>query len=119
MSDLSSKRKQSANSPVSRFFLFEEMKRVESGEASLSFAFQEQKATYAAALQLQQHVIGSLKQGETFAAIYLRAVEHLQNNHPKLVPHLVKHVGHATGALYRDPALVFNQKNEKFVLSFR
>ncbi|OEH80504.1 WD-40 repeat-containing protein [Cyclospora cayetanensis] len=73
----------------------------------------EQKETYAVALELQQHIIASLKPGITFASVYEKAIQFLNAKKPALTKHLVKSVGHAIGAQYRDAKLVFNHKNEK------
>lgn len=75
---------------------------------------QEQKDTYELALELQQHVMQSLKPGVSFSSIYEKAVEFLNTKKPSLLKHLAKSVGHAIGAQYRDTRLVFNQKNDKY-----
>lgn len=79
----------------------------------LSFHVQEQKDTYEVALELQQHVVASLKPGVSFSSVHEKAVEFLTAKKPSLLRHLAKNVGHALGAQYRDARLVFNQKNDK------
>ncbi|KAL8433992.1 hypothetical protein ACSSS7_003452 [Eimeria intestinalis] len=73
----------------------------------------EHKSTYELALELQQHLIASLKPGVSFSSIYEKAIEFLNTKRPALLKHLAKNVGHAIGAQYRDARLVFNQKNDK------
>ncbi|XP_026190808.1 FACT complex subunit SPT16 [Cyclospora cayetanensis] len=76
----------------------------------------EQKETYAVALELQQHIIASLKPGITFASVYEKAIQFLNAKKPALTKHLVKSVGHAIGAQYRD-AKVFVESNMAFLVS--
>ncbi|KAL8442000.1 hypothetical protein Emag_006745 [Eimeria magna] len=73
----------------------------------------EHKSTYELALELQQHLIASLKPGVSFSSIHEKAIEFLNAKRPALLKHLAKNVGHAIGAQYRDARLVFNQKNDK------
>ncbi|KAL8270587.1 hypothetical protein Esti_005486 [Eimeria stiedai] len=73
----------------------------------------EHKSTYELALELQQHLIASLKPGVSFSSIHEKAIEFLNSKRPALLKHLAKNVGHAIGAQYRDARLVFNQKNDK------
>ena len=74
---------------------------------------QEEKQTYAAALDLHKHIISLLKIGSSFSSVYNSAVEYLNKKNPQLSVHLSKSVGHSIGLHYRDPRLTLNAKNDK------
>jgi len=88
----------------------------------------EQKKNYNFLLELQTLLLKSFKAGNKVGQVYDKALEHINNFKPELVPHFLKNCGYGIGIEFQESLLVINSNNHRvmragmvfnFVLGFQ
>ncbi len=73
---------------------------------------EEQKGNYAAALEVQNFVLGELKVGARCSEIYRKTMEFVKAKHERLLDFVGPHFGHGIGLEFRESVSLINEKND-------
>ncbi|ODQ63257.1 SPT16-domain-containing protein [Nadsonia fulvescens var. elongata DSM 6958] len=73
----------------------------------------DQEANYMFLVQLQQHLLDTLREGLKVQDLYAAAIQYIKQHKPALVNHFLKNIGWGIGIDFKDSTMLLNAKNSR------